>query len=111
MFDIGKQLNDIEKECSQKDWDGYDGDAITKDVLNKARKLFVAASNYRDEEGNELYARAHRFYKNMGFEYQLTLPDYYTKGESKIISSIDFKQSNEHVLGLPKISFSKLVEM
>ncbi len=63
---------------------------------NKARKLFVAASDYRDGEGNELYARAHRFYKNMGFEYQLTLPDYYTKGESRIISSIDFKQSNEH---------------
>jgi len=32
-------IDDIEKECSQQDWDGYNGDPITKKTADNARLI------------------------------------------------------------------------
>ncbi|MCG8317334.1 MAG: GNAT family N-acetyltransferase [Pseudomonadales bacterium] len=56
-----------------------------------ARKLFVAMSDYQDDAGNDVYAKARRFYEIMGFKHEATLPDYYNDGEARIVSAIDFE--------------------
>lgn len=83
------------------------GETFVKEVLQKCkdakfRKIFVSTSDYVDDEDGDIYARARAFYKSIGFTHQLTLPDYFDEGESKLIYSMDFNQSFQ----APKPSWS-----
>ncbi len=51
------------------------------------RKLFIATSDYR-EEGEDLYADAQAFYRDLGATEELRVPDYHDTGEAKIIFSL-----------------------
>ena len=49
------------------------------------RKVFVAVSDYVDPEDGPIYAPALAMYKSLGFQMELTLPDYYDEGEAQMI--------------------------
>lgn len=65
------------------------GRFMIEDLLRKLnetgmRKLFISTSDYR-EDGEEIYADAHRFYEAMGASVELRIPDYHDRGETKIV--------------------------
>lgn len=55
---------------------------------NKVRKIFIATSDYV-EDGDEIYADAHRFYEGMGGVQEIILKDFYAPGESKLIYGLE----------------------
>lgn len=57
----------------------------------QARKLFVKVSDYEDESGAKIYARALNFYKILGFTEELRIADYYDKSEDQIILGLDLR--------------------
>ncbi len=65
------------------------GSTMLNDLLGRLkedgiRKLFIATSDYA-EDGQPIYAAAHRMYADFGAEVELTVPDYHAPGEAKII--------------------------
>lgn len=52
------------------------------------RKVFIATSDY-EEDGERIYAAAHKMYEEFGATVELTIPDYHTVGEAKIIYGLD----------------------
>ncbi len=47
------------------------------------RKIFIATSDYK-EDGEEIYADAMAFYRSLGAEEEMRIPDYHDTGETKI---------------------------
>ncbi len=52
------------------------------------RKIFIETSDY-EEDGEKIYASAHKLYEEFGAEVELTLPDYHAPGEAKIIYGLE----------------------
>jgi membrane associated rhomboid family serine protease/ribosomal protein S18 acetylase RimI-like enzyme len=52
------------------------------------RKIFIETSDY-EENGRKIYENAHRLYEEFGANLELTLPDYHSPGEAKLIYGID----------------------
>ena len=48
------------------------------------RKIFIATSDYT-EDGVEIYADAMDFYRSLGAEEEMRVPDYHAPGEAKIV--------------------------
>ncbi|KIT15140.1 rhomboid family intramembrane serine protease [Jannaschia aquimarina] len=52
------------------------------------RKLLIATSDY-GENGEMVYAAAHRMYEAFGAEVEMTVPDYHARGEAKIVYGLE----------------------
>lgn len=52
------------------------------------RKIFIESSDYA-EDGVKIYAAAHKLYEDFGANLELTVPDYHSPGEAKLIFGID----------------------
>lgn len=48
------------------------------------RKIFIETSDYA-EDGEEIYADAMQFYRSLGAEEEMRVPDYHDLGEAKIV--------------------------
>ncbi len=48
------------------------------------RKIFIATSDYK-EDGEEIYGDAMNFYRSLGAEEEMRVPDYHAPGEAKIV--------------------------
>ena len=48
------------------------------------RKIFIATSDYK-EDGEEIYGDAMTFYRSLGAEEEMRIPDYHAPGETKIV--------------------------
>lgn len=48
------------------------------------RKIFIETSDYA-EDGEEIYADAMQFYRSLGAEEEMRVPDYHDAGEAKIV--------------------------
>ena len=48
------------------------------------RKIFIATSDYA-EDGEMIYADAMAFYRSLGAEEEMRVPDYHARGEAKIV--------------------------
>ncbi|MEP5762550.1 MAG: rhomboid family intramembrane serine protease [Litoreibacter sp.] len=71
---------------------GYGGQMLN-DLLGMlsqhgVRKIFIETSDY-EEDGEKIYAKAHRLYEEFGAKIELTIPDYHTPGEAKIVFGLD----------------------
>lgn len=71
---------------------GY-GSQMMNDMLGKlnefgVRKIFIATSDYEDF-GKKIYAAAHKMYEDFGATVEMTVPDYHTVGEAKIVYGLD----------------------
>ena len=57
------------------------------DILKQqsARKIFVKVSDYEDPEDGKIYAAALHLYQSLGFQLEVTLPDYYDEQEAMMI--------------------------
>lgn len=71
---------------------GY-GSQMMNDMLGKlnafgVRKIFIATSDY-EEFGKKIYAAAHKMYEDFGAEVEMTVPDYHTVGEAKIVYGLN----------------------
>jgi GNAT superfamily N-acetyltransferase len=51
------------------------------------RKLFISSSDY-EEDGECIYAAAHKMYEGLGAKKELVVADYHDAGEAKIIYSL-----------------------
>lgn len=51
------------------------------------RKLFISSSDYK-EDGECIYAAAHKMYESLGAQKELIVEDYHDEGEAKIIYSL-----------------------
>lgn len=75
------------------------GSQMLNDLLGKlnkigVRKIFIETSDY-EEDGQKIYANAHRLYEEFGASVELTLPDYHAPGEAKIIYGLDNPEAQE----------------
>lgn len=75
------------------------GASMLNELLGKLkglgiRKLFIATSDYA-EDGEVVYAAAHRMYEAFGAEIELTVPDYHAPGEAKIVYGLE-NPEHEH---------------
>lgn len=61
------------------------------------RKLFVKVSDYVDKEDGAIYAAALHLYKSMGFNLEITHPDFYDEGENQHILGLRLKDSESFV--------------
>lgn len=52
------------------------------------RKIYIETSDY-EEDGEKIYASAHRLYEEFGANIELTVADYHAPGEAKIVYGID----------------------
>jgi len=59
-------------------------------MLNKqgVRKIFIETSDY-EEDGEKIYANAHRLYEEFGAGVELVVPDFHAPGEAKIIYGLN----------------------
>lgn len=65
------------------------GSNMMNDMLGRlkdlgVRKVFISSSDY-EEHGHCIYENAHRMYKDFGAELELTVPDYHSVGEAKLV--------------------------
>ncbi len=89
---------------------GY-GRKMLKDILDElanrnARKVFLKVSDYIDPEDGDIYGAARHLYQAMGFSTEITLADFYEKGETQFIMGLRLEQSSdtsELDLNLPDI--------
>ena len=63
--------------------------ALDEMRYRNARKVFIKVSDYRDDESGDLYAAARKCYASAGFREELFIRDYYDKGESLTIFSLE----------------------
>lgn len=68
-------------------------------MLNKqgVRKIFIETSDYI-EDGEAIYADAHRLYEEFGAGVELTVPDFHQPGEAKIIYGLNNPEAPESVI-------------
>ena len=57
------------------------------------RILFVKVSDYIDEEDGAIYAAALHLYQSLGFNIEITHPDFYDEGESQIILGLRLSET------------------
>ncbi len=82
--------------------------------ISGGNEVFIKLSNYKDEEGYEVYGAARKFYTSMGFKEQITAFDYYDEGEDLIIFSKQLvaEEAPEQILPeMPKIEFVDIFEI
>lgn len=74
------------------------GGQMMNDLLGKlngfgVRKIFIATSDYA-HNGKKIYAAAHKLYEDFGAEVELTIPNYHSVGEAKIIYGLENPEFN-----------------
>ena len=60
---------------------------LTKLHQEQVRKLFIATSDYQ-EDGEDVYADARKFYESMGASQELVIPNYHAENEAKIVYAL-----------------------
>ena len=68
---------------------------IDEAVAAGAQKLFIKVSNYRDEDGNNIYAAATSMYEAFGFECEIISKNFYDIGEDQFIYSKNLVALND----------------
>ena len=98
---IGYSPDDASPEIAWLSWtyldEEYAGQGYGSQMMNDllgilkdygVRKIFIATSDYEDF-GKKIYAAAHKMYEDFGASVELTVPDYHTIGEAKIVYGLD----------------------
>ncbi|QAX29101.1 rhomboid family intramembrane serine protease [Leisingera sp. NJS204] len=62
-------------------------DLLQKLTDSQMRKLFIETSDYA-EDGEQIYAAAHRMYEEFGADLEVRVPDYHEPGEAKMIYAL-----------------------
>jgi len=80
------------------------------------RKLFVKVSDYKDADGNRIYASALALYEALGFKMEVTNHDFYDEDESQLILglALDTESDEQEVIvqeESPCIKFNALFEI
>jgi len=82
----------------------YQGQGMGKSMLNDlldilrgydVQKVFVTTSDYIDPETGPLYQKAIELYQAVGFEQEMTLPDYYEAGETQLYYGLHLTETDE----------------
>ena len=63
----------------------------------EARMVFVATSDYSDPEDGPIYAAALALYQSLGFDLQITHPDYYARGEAQLLLGLRLKPRQQDI--------------
>jgi ribosomal protein S18 acetylase RimI-like enzyme len=78
------------------------GKKLFADVLERlrglgGRKIFAKVSDYKDEQGKDVYAAAISMYKSFGFKEEVVGVDFYDDGENQTILGLELKPQADDV--------------
>lgn len=98
---------------------GY-GRQLVQHVLDElrrynARKVFIYVSDYKDEDGVEIYAGAMHLYLSLDFTLELKIENYYDLGESLSVLGLMLEDQQFDSLPVkpesPKVKFNNLIHI